>query len=178
MAKASGYFDAPYLAGDPIPAPEAVERASESAWALWNDVASGRQPIAQQQGAAAPARPADPRWAATVPGTVAPVAPGGRVPAAPVLTPAEVMVLARRNGRVCPRPAQWLALYKLLRLRPADTTGLPLPPLAPDAWRQTSALEKRLLLRDQLEWARRQRCLPAAARFLVALAEEDWLHID
>ena len=52
MARSTIDLDAPYLVGDPIPAPDVEERSSESAWALWNDAVSGRQPIGSARGLA------------------------------------------------------------------------------------------------------------------------------
>ena len=189
MANTPGYLEGPYLAGDPIPTPEAVERASESAWALWHDVASGRQPIDPQVRPALPARPpaaaapADPRYAPRQPGGLAraraAVAAAPRDDAQrPAPTLDDLMVLARRNGRVCPQPRAWVTLCAGLRALAPLAPSLPLPPLAPDLWRETSALQKRLALRQQLEWAERQRLLPAMGRLLAALAEEDWLHME
>lgn len=85
----------------------------------------------------------------------------------------------RCNNRVCPQPASWLALYKLL-LQHAARTEAGLPPRMPaeHAWRTTSSLDKRLCLRHQLEWAQAHGCLARIAALLRALPEADWDHMD
>ncbi len=176
MARSTIDLDAPYLVGDPIPAPEVEERSSESAWALWNDAVSGRQPIGSARGLAGDAALADdsPAYAATVPARLA------DLPAAvtrPRVNQDALMVVARRNGRVCPRPTLWMSLCEDLQRQPVRGDPLPLPPLTREAWRASSALQKRLVLRDQIHWAARHGRLDAMAAFLVALAEEDWLHM-
>lgn len=177
MARSPSYLDAPYLAGDPIPAPDVEERSSESAWALWNDAVSGRPPIGGARDARhdAPGADESPAYAATVPARLA------DLPAAatrPRVSLDALMVVARRNGRVCPRPTLWVSLCEDLQRTPVRGDPLPLPPLTREAWRASSALQKRLVLRDQIGWAARHGRLDTLAAFLVALAEDDWLHMS
>jgi hypothetical protein len=103
-------------------------------------------------------------------------ADAGRAPAR-ALTLADVMVMARRNNRACPRPEAWAAFHGLLPTRELHgrLLGAPLPISGP-AWQSASAMEMRLRLRDQIEWAERTGALAAAYDFLVALPERQWHH--
>ncbi|MEJ6021083.1 hypothetical protein [Ramlibacter sp. PS4R-6] len=95
--------------------------------------------------------------------------------AAPVVTLDQAMVLARRNNRVCPMLKPWVAFYAVLA--EGAPAGL-IPPLAIDggAWNLAPAMQKRLRLKEQLEWADKHKRLDKACAFLMALPEEDWLH--
>lgn len=114
----------------------------------------------------------------------APTQPLEAVPAGATLPPPDaatdlasvdgLMALARRYNRVCPLPAAWRRLAALLPPRP----GRPVPaPVAEASWHRTSALDKRLVLRAQIEWAALCGQLPAVARFLAGLPEQDWHHV-
>lgn len=91
----------------------------------------------------------------------------------------EVMVVARRNNRACPLPPQWEAFHQLLPIRELHGHQLvaPQPITGPD-WAAASPMQKRLRLRDQIEWAERTGALMAAYDFLLALPEEAWLHFS
>jgi hypothetical protein len=84
------------------------------------------------------------------------------------------MVQARRNNRICPRPALWAELHG--RLGGLAYADLPPPPVD-WMWTKLSAIQKRLLFREYLEWAQRHGKLPEVARFMEALGEADWLHM-
>jgi hypothetical protein len=87
----------------------------------------------------------------------------------------DVMALARRNNRVCPRPLLWAALYELVEGdRYADLSP---PPVQPWTWKTLSNLQRRLRFRDHIAWADRHGKLDALARYLEALAEPDWVHM-
>jgi hypothetical protein len=114
----------------------------------------------------------------------APISVGGagkktelpRPPAGSSLSLDEVMKVARRNNRACPLPQEWAALAALLnRAAVAGNT----PPAAIDggAWDVVPAMQKRLRLKEQLEWAEQRGCLSAAHALLSALPEECWLHL-
>lgn len=49
-------------------------------------------------------------------------------------------------------------------------------PIDGPAWDVVSPMQKRLRLRDQIEWAERAGGLASLHAFLVALSEEQWLH--
>lgn len=75
----------------------------------------------------------------------------------------------RADGRVCPQPRQWDALWKLLPAK--EEVALPLI-LA--AWWDTPDLMKMLRFREHIEHAAAKGALDAADRFLRALPQEDW----
>ncbi|MES2938447.1 MAG: hypothetical protein V4864_12245 [Pseudomonadota bacterium] len=85
----------------------------------------------------------------------------------------------RRDNRVCPQPPRWVELYKLLLQHAARTeSGLPPRLLAGPAWSTSSSLDKRLCLRQQLEWAHLQGCLAPVAAFLRGLPDTGWYYMD
>ena len=93
-----------------------------------------------------------------------------------MITLDQVMVLARRNNRACPVPAQWAAFHRLLsRHQPQGGVAPPAPVDGP-GWAATSPMQKRLRLRDQLEWAERTGVLTEVGGFLAGLTEQDWHH--
>ncbi len=165
----------------PDPLPTVVERESESAWSEFrelqsvddrryittliassfpDDVGPEQRPFANTEPAPGRALP-DPRGA-SLRGDV---------------TVEAVMLVARRNGRVCPRQEVWLRLYELLPgKRTHGPVWQPSPPVSQEAWEVSSAVAKRLVLREQLEWAARRKALPQILAFLIGLGEGDWHH--
>ena len=83
------------------------------------------------------------------------------------------MALARRSQRSCPRPVHWQRLHALLPSRGGAKAPAPVPE---KEWKRVSPMQKRLLLRDHLEWAEATGVLPAAHAMLADLAESDWDH--
>lgn len=148
-----------------MPAPEARE-GGHSLWELWHEAARGFEQ------AFAPTQPSQP----------APIAGSSEMPppptGAPALHPlkAEVlMVAARHNNRVCPRPGPWTLLYETLG--GARCHDLQPPPVQPWQWAALSSLHKRLHFREHIEWAARHRRLKPVAAFMSGLDEADWLHM-
>jgi len=138
-----------FLPSDRLPVPEPVVRDSEDAWMEFQRLL----------GLAGPAAPIAPR------------------PAQP-LTVHDVMVEARRFNRVCPLPAAWQRLYDLLPgKRVTGREMQPPPPISGHAWLATSAMPKRMCLRDHIEWAERQGALEAVMQFLKVLPESQWHHV-
>lgn len=84
----------------------------------------------------------------------------------------DVLNEARRNNRVSPTDPHWAKLRELLK----DATGFEPPPCAPTT-ETVPRLVKRMLLRDQIEWAADHGYLTLAMRFLHALPEEQWVHM-
>ena len=162
-----------YLPGDPIPTAEAIEKNTDTAWALWAELADDDKI----------------RFADTVPVTV----PGAMAPPLPATagrpnahTPAlgrtvgiaELLQEARRSNRVCPQEAQWQQLYQMLLARSGKGAGAqPTPPLIGTAWQETPALAKRMCFRDHLEWAATRGCIDEVFGFLKRLPEEHWYHM-
>jgi hypothetical protein len=108
----------------------------------------------------------------TEPGRFAATSGPARVPGG--ISVDDVMALGRRNNRACPMPVAWAALVKLLPVR--EQKGRRLPPPAPLDGHGSSPMQKRLRLRDQIEWAAQTGVLPAVYTFLAALPEEEWRH--
>src|SRR5690606_19282989 len=127
-------LDTPYVIGDTIPAPEAIERDGESAWALFSEIS--RQHDARFLDTAPASRPMNltseaPGWAKTRPlerGSQD-VAPGRRGEGPPLFSLDAAMLVARRNNRVCPRPEKWVQFTELLPAR--KTLRGTQPPPAP-----------------------------------------------
>ena len=158
---------APLFPADRATAPMALERNSESAWALFEQLQSGQE-VPQEP--AAPVPGYEPTEPMEMPGAAA-------APSRVRATLDEVMALARRNNRACPLPAPWAAFYDLLPARASDGARPP-PPVDRQGWTASSAMHKRLRLRDQIEWADRSGVLQQAHDFLAGLPEEHWHHFD
>jgi hypothetical protein len=163
---------------DPVPLPQAEELGHDTGWALWNYAVERHKrtfaptepmtALATFGAGFAPTQPAHPSSPAS--GTPRPAA-------APKVTMEVVMQLARHRNRVCPIPARWRALHELLALHATDTRSPPPEPLHGAAWAGTPPLAKRMVFRDQLEWAERQGCLAEVHAFLKGLADADWHHM-
>ena len=166
-------LDEPYIPGDGIPAPEAVEKNSDTDWALWSDLA------ARQNASFAPTAPSS--LPMPLPETAGEGAGKGNVrPAAPKsVTLEEVMLEARRNNRVCPLPERWQHLYDMLPDKKRGSRGWqPSPPLTGSAWIGTPSLSKRMSLRDHIEWAASHGRLDEVFFYLKQLPEDEWHHMD
>lgn len=177
-------LDDPYVYGDAIPMPDALEKDTDTAWALFNELAGTQEArFSATTPGSVPAPLPEPPAAAPAPGyeTTAPAAmrgPGSGGAEAP-LGIDELMIEARRNNRVCPRLEDWQKLYGLLPgKQEVDGRMQPPPPISPQAWRVTSAMVKRLCLRDHLEWAVSQEAVVPVLMFLRGLPEEHWLHME
>ena len=148
-------------------AAEAIEKDSDSAWALWQE-------------ANAKVEGGDPRYAKTEPAGLAGSKPAQlATPAfkenAKSVTVEEAMVVARKNNRVVPRPVRWHELFDML---PGKVPGQPPAPSTGKAWSTTTSIAKRSCLREQLDWAARRGVLDTVYEFLQSLPESDWLHMD
>lgn len=179
-------LDVPYLHGDLIPVPEAVEKHGESVWALFNEIsrehenrfadtapASGPMKLAASEtGGWAQTRPMDSGAGRTA------TPRRSQAQSQALFTLDAAMLVARRNNRVCPRPQSWEKLSALLAPR-KTMRGLQQPPapMTGAAWAVTPSLTKRLCFREQIEWAERQGVLESIMAFMQALPEEDWLHM-
>jgi hypothetical protein len=168
-----------YLPGDPIPAPDALEKNSDSIWDLWHRTHSAHEAsFAETAPATVSAKdPADPRFAATEPAGLAQARPRAAAPRplpAEPPTVDEAMLEARRNNRVCPLPERWLELFEML---PNRKPNRPTPPLVGPAWKATPSISKRMCLREHLEWAEASGNLAQVLDYLKQLPEEEWLHM-
>ena len=156
--------------GKTVPAGEATELTGESAWVQFEDLA------ARQDASFAATQRADStqRGSTTIPGALLQRKLKAVVPPSRA-TLDDAMVEARRHNRVCPKPLYWYQLYDLL---PAKTETEPAPPLDGRDWQTSSALNKRMVFRDHLEWAANHGALAEAMRFMAGLREDEWLHMD
>jgi hypothetical protein len=172
--------DAPFVPrfpGDRATAPGALEEIGESAWQRFEELRQkqDRQFAATEPGHRSPS-PATRAFQATQPMTVQAMA--GARPQARTKAPLsldDLLLVARKNNRACPMPAAWKAFHALLLAQPQQGDPAP-PPVDGPAWNAVSAMQKRLRLRDQLEWAERVGALAPVHAFLVALPEDEWLY--
>ncbi len=165
----------PYSEFDAIPAPDVVEKSSDTTWQLWDDVRDReRARYADTAPMTAPGSPslldkADPAH---------PVAPLRPAVATSASGPEKLLEECRRNNRVCPLPAQWQEFDALLRARVQhDPRSSPVAPLSPRDWQGTTALAKRSIFRTVVDWAIDNTLTGEALRYLRALPEEHWHHI-
>jgi hypothetical protein len=148
---------------NPLPVPEVIE-GGDSTWDLWHEAAR------QLDTAFAPTQPSGP---VSLSGSVE--SDRQRADAAPLSADA-LMVIARRNNRVCPKPARWSELYRVLEgTRYVD---LEPPPVEHWIWSKLSDLQRRLRFREHVEWAERHGKLSTLARFMDGLSEADWQHMS
>jgi hypothetical protein len=147
-----------------MPAPDARE-GGQSLWEQWREAERGFE-----LGFA----PTQPSQAAAMECASSPP-PSPSAPALHPLTAEVLVVAARHNNRVCPRPGAWALLYETLG--GARSHDLRPPPVQPARWAELSSLEKRLYFREHIEWAARHRRLKPVALFMERLAEADWLHM-
>lgn len=158
-----GFWSAAESWLQPVPVPEARE-GGESTWEAWEEE-SRRLDLA-----------------------FAPTQPSGPVPLSGQPTDAleeprhtgrwtadDVLVLARRNNRVCPRQALWAGLYLLLE--GDHYADLPPPPTQPWIWSKLSNLQRRVHFREHIAWADRHGKLDDMARYLESVSEADWVHM-
>lgn len=144
--------------GEPLPKPQVVEKDSDTAWAMFQALQDG-----------APAE----NYATTARDSLDAPSPRPDTRGLKPLSMDEVMFEARRNNRVCPMPSHWQRLFDLLK---QAGPGLP-PPVGVTEWRGTSSLNKRLILRNQVQWAWENGALEAMFAFLRELPEEKWHHM-
>lgn len=160
---------------DSAPMPIAREIEGDAGWDEWSRV------VQQQDAEFAPTAPATlaaggrrEAFAPTQPSALQPAST-----AAPVAKPRNELTLeqvvqeARRNSRVCPKPAKWQSMYALLAAN-AKSAALPPPPLTGAVWERTPVMPKRMCFLEHLEWAAAQGCLPAVYAFMQSLGENDW----
>jgi hypothetical protein len=144
-------------------APAALEDISEDAWLEFQKLQQSRE------GQFAPTRPMT---------GIAPLtgdAPQTARPAPGSVSVDQALQLTRRNNRVCPMPERWRDMFDLMA---SIAPGKALPPVVIDgaAWSVVPPMQKRIRLREQLEWAERLGLLDPVFRFLQDLPDEGWLH--
>jgi hypothetical protein len=89
-----------------------------------------------------------------------------------------LIAYCRENGRICPQPLKWNALWEMLPERRRVGSGWePALPLILAAWHDSPALSKMGRFSEHIEWAEKHGNLPAVAAFLRNLPETDWYHL-
>jgi len=89
-----------------------------------------------------------------------------------------LIAYCRENGRVCPMPQRWNALWDLLPNRARVGAGWQPPlPLILGAWYDTPAMLKMIRLTEHIEWADLHDALGPVERFLRVLPEDEWFHL-
>jgi hypothetical protein len=165
----------PHFSGDRATAPGALEDIGEAAWLRFEELRQkqDRQFAATEPGQRAPKTSSkafqDTQPMTVQPGTASRPKPRAKTP----LSLDEVLLVARRNNRASPMPGPWKAFHALLLAQPQHGDPAPGPVDGP-AWDAVSPMQKRLRLRDQLEWAERVGALAPAQAFLLSLSEDDW----
>ena len=170
----------PNVYGDSIPLSDAKELGENTGWALWNEaIEKTHRQFEHTAPQTAPHPPdgGDTRYAPTEPSALSSTREAPANPAPPKVTVEDVMVEARKNNRVCPKPTQWAALFGKFREWAPAGAHLPPPPLSGDSWQRTPPLAKRMAFRAHVEWAEEQQCLTQLLRFLRQLAEGEWQHM-
>ena len=147
-----------YHPGEPLPSPQVDERDTDTAWAIFQALQDGSHQDF----------PTTTRETLELQGA----RPG--LPALKPLTMEEVMFEARRNNRVCPMPSHWKRLNELLQ---QQAGAAPPPGIEVTAWRNTPSLNKRLCLRNQVQWAWEHKVLEFMFAFLRDLPEDKWHHM-
>jgi hypothetical protein len=148
------------LFSDRLPLPEVFEDDSEAGWTLWDTSVASQWPSAGGP-----------------PAFVLAQRPLAFIPAGHPLTVDAVLAVARVHNRVCPMPARWLLLHDRLTLGGARRhTPVAPPPLCGRAWTSTSAITKRVRMREQITWAADYGGLRDVYDWMLGLDESDWLH--
>ena len=87
---------------------------------------------------------------------------------------------SQSEGRVCPIPIQWDALFKILRRRHIelglDENQAPPNPLILGGWWPSSDADKRRRLEEHIIWADHHGVLSEVGSFLRNLPDEKWYH--
>ncbi|MDP1590470.1 MAG: hypothetical protein Q8M07_22140 [Prosthecobacter sp.] len=171
----------PYHADDPIPVTEAVEKDTDTTWALWSDLSASENRKFEDTAPASRSMRFSAEDLSYAPTAPAPLQRLEALPSAPVrreLSVGEAMVEARRHNRVCPKPEHWQRLYEMLPNKKQTRAGWePPPPLVDAAWRDTPSIPKRMVFRQHIEWAAAHGCLQEVFSLMKSLDESEWHHM-
>jgi hypothetical protein len=164
---------------EPCSLPSVFERDTDTAWAEFNEIEAR---FDESFAATRPVSYGDESegdFARTRPAVELKLGPRRLEPGEGPVTVEGVMLMARRNNRVCPLPARWAQLYDMLpdKDRSRGTWRLSRP-VSIGAWATSSAMYKRLVLREHIEWASAHGMLLAVQAFLEQLDEPQWLHFS
>jgi hypothetical protein len=157
---------------DPLTHLHVTEDASESAWRRFEALLKGEAADFDATESALHVPRNSAGWHPTAAGTL----PGALERLTLHAELDDVLALARKANRSSPAREAWDDLYHLL---PATEHGArqfaPPPPLPID---QSTPMQRRLRLRDQIEWAEVAGVLPLVHAFLARLADGEWTYFD
>ena len=90
----------------------------------------------------------------------------------------ELLAYVRQDGRICPQPQAWNALWKLLPERQQAESGDNRPPLPLilGAWWYATGLDKMLRLQAHIEWADAHDAIDIVDDYLRGLSDAEWFH--
>ena len=87
----------------------------------------------------------------------------------------ELLEYVRADGRICPMPEAWNALYEMLPEKKRVGYGWEPPlPLILSAWWDTPILSKMIRLEEQICYAAEHGVLDEVDRYLRSLKPEQW----
>lgn len=90
----------------------------------------------------------------------------------------ELLKYVCENGRVCPTPQEWHALWEMLPDRQRTNDGWKPPlPLILSAWWDTPALLKMIRLEEHIRYAEEHGVLDQVDAYLRSLTPDQWLFI-
>lgn len=93
-------------------------------------------------------------------------------------TAQEVLALASREGRLCPKAGAWARLYALLPHTRRDAYGsIPPEPFILEAFDAATDDQKRHRFLEHIEWAQQHHALDEVHEFLATLADAEWHHV-
>jgi hypothetical protein len=86
-----------------------------------------------------------------------------------------LLAYVQAEGRICPQPQRWNALWEMLPNKKRVGAGWKPPlPLILGAWWHTTHLEKMIQLREHIEYAAEIDALDEIDRFIRCLSQNDW----
>lgn len=92
---------------------------------------------------------------------------------------ADLLRYVRADGRICPQPPQWKALWEMLPDRRRTGSGWkPVPLLILAAWWNTSSLAKQQRFQEHIEHAAQHGALDAVGAFFRDLKPEHWNSLE
>lgn len=87
----------------------------------------------------------------------------------------KLMEFVQDDGRICPQPGKWHELWDLLPDKQRAGSGwLPPLPLILAVWDHTSELEKKMRLKQHIEYAAEKGVLVLVDQFLRGLNQSEW----
>ena len=88
---------------------------------------------------------------------------------------ASLIAYVQGEGRICPQPQEWNALWEMLPRKERVGAGWNPPlPLILGAWWHTSPQGKQARLREHIEYAADEGILSAVDAFLRGLSRQQW----